>query len=98
MFLAGLETDLKELKASGKGASMIALGGVVVPLALGTFIPLFFFTQYLPKGTDSQMFMYALYIGTILTATSVSISVSVLRDIKQMGSRQGISILGGSYH
>lgn len=96
MFLAGLETDLKELKASGKGASMIALGGVIVPLALGTFIPLFFFTQYLPKGTDSQLFMYALYIGTILTATSVSISVSVLRDIKQMGSRQGISILGGA--
>lgn len=96
MFLAGLETDLKELKASGKGASMIALGGVVVPLALGTLVPLLFFTKYLPQSNNGQPFMYALYIGTILTATSVSISVSVLRDMKQMGSRQGISILGGA--
>jgi Kef-type K+ transport system membrane component KefB len=96
MFLAGLETDLKELKASGKGASMIAFGGVTLPLALGTIIPLLFFKNYLPDGDSHHQLMFALYIGTILTATSVSISVSVLRDLKQMGSRQGISILGGA--
>lgn len=96
MFLAGLETDLKELKRSGKGASLIALGGMVVPLCLGAIIPYFFFKGYLPEGTDSQKFMAAIYIGTILTATSVSISVSVLRDMGQLGGRQGISILGGA--
>jgi Kef-type K+ transport system membrane component KefB len=96
MFLAGLETDLKELKASGKGASIIAIGGVVFPLALGTIIPLFFFDRFLPAGDAHHKFMFALYIGTILTATSVSISVSVLRDMKQLGSKQGISILGGA--
>lgn len=96
MFLAGLETDLNELKRSGKGASMIAMGGMLLPLGLGAIIPFLFFKQYLPQGTNSQQFMYALYIGTILTATSVSISVSVLRDMNQLSSRQGISILGGA--
>lgn len=96
MFLAGLETDLKELKASGRGASMIALGGVVLPLALGTAVPLLLFSQYIPGITQHDKFMGALFIGTILTATSVSISVSVLREMKQLASRQGISILGGA--
>lgn len=96
MFLAGLETDLKELKSAGKGATSIAAGGVLVPLILGTFIPLLFFDKYLPTGDAHSKLMSAIYIGTILTATSVSISVSVLRDIGQLGSRQGISILGGA--
>lgn len=96
MFLAGLETDLKELKASGKGASMIATGGVLLPLALGMLVPFFFFRHYLPGETTHDQIMHALFIGTILTATSVSISVSVLREMKQLASRQGISILGGA--
>lgn len=96
MFLAGLETDLKELKSSGKGASIIALGGVVLPLGLGTLIPLLFFKNFLPAGDAHHQLMFALYIGTILTATSVSISVSVLRDMNQLGSKQGISILGAA--
>lgn len=96
MFLAGLETDLKELKSSGKGASLIAVGGVVLPLTLGTLVPLIFFTKYLPGQETHEQFMNALFVGTILTATSVSISVSVLREMKQLASKQGISILGGA--
>ncbi|GMQ63922.1 cation:proton antiporter [Vallitalea maricola] len=96
MFLAGLETDLKELKASGKGASIIAMGGVLLPLGLGTLVPLLFFKSFLPDGDAHHQLMFALYIGTILTATSVSISVSVLRDMKQLASKQGISILGAA--
>ena len=96
MFLAGLETDLQELRKSGKSSSIIALGGVVVPFVLGTVIPYLFFKHHLPQGTPHQQFLYATYIGTILTATSVSISVSVLRDMNLLGSKQGISILGAA--
>ncbi|NLK21930.1 MAG: cation:proton antiporter [Epulopiscium sp.] len=96
MFLAGLETDINELKSSGKANSLIALGGVMVPLILGTVVPYFLFNQYIPGGIKQHQFLFAFYIGTILTATSVSISVSVLRDINQLGSRQGISILGAA--
>jgi Kef-type K+ transport system membrane component KefB len=96
MFLAGLETDLKELRSVGKGASMIALGGVVVPLVVGAVVPLFFYSEYLPAGNAQHKMLFAIYIGAILTATSVSISVSVLRDMQQLASRQGISILGAA--
>lgn len=96
MFLAGLETDLKELKSSGKGASMIAFGGILLPFVLGALIPYLFFKQYIPGENDHFKLLGAIYIGTILTATSVSISVSVLRDMNQLASKQGISILGGA--
>lgn len=96
MFLAGLETDLKELKSSGRGASMIAIGGVLLPFILGAGIPYLFFKAYIPGTTSQFQLLGAIYIGTILTATSVSISVSVLRDMKQLTSKQGISILGGA--
>ena len=95
MFLAGLETDLKELKSSGKGAIIVAAGGIIFPLIIGTIVSIVFFSQYLPSG-DSKPIMYALYIGTILTATSVSISVSVLRDMNQLNGKQGVSILGAA--
>lgn len=94
MFLAGLETDIKEFKASGKGALIIALAGLISTLVLGTILPLIFFEQYLPTG--NQKLLFAMYIGTILTATSVSISVSVLKDIEQLRSKQGISIIEGA--
>ncbi len=96
MFLAGLETDVKELKSSGKGASMIAVGGLVLPFALGALVPYLFFQQYIPGAPGHDKILGAIYIGTILTATSVSISVSVLRDMKQLASKQGVSILGGA--
>ncbi|WP_058486233.1 cation:proton antiporter [Defluviitalea phaphyphila] len=96
MFLAGLEADINELKTSGKRASIIAIGGVILPLILGTVVPYFMFPQYLPSGSTNQKLLFALYIGTILTATSVSISVSVLRDMNQISSKQGVSILGAA--
>ncbi|HHW66285.1 MAG: hypothetical protein PWP07_1335 [Epulopiscium sp.] len=96
MFLAGLETDINELKSSGKGASLIAVGGVIFPLFFGTIIPYVFFKEYLPGGDGHQQLLFALYIGTILTATSVSISVSVLRDMKKLNSKEGVSILGAA--
>lgn len=95
MFLAGLETDIDELKSSGRSASLVALGGVVFPLFLGTLIPYYLFREYIPAVGDNQ-FLPAIYIGTVLTATSVSISVSVLRDMNQLRSKQGISILGAA--
>ncbi|WP_132282844.1 cation:proton antiporter [Natranaerovirga hydrolytica] len=93
MFMAGLETDLKELKRSGKQVSTIAMGGVILPMLLGTLIPFYFFNQYIPNNGS---IVNALYIGAILTATSVSISVSVLRDMKQLSGKQGVTILGSA--
>ncbi len=86
MFIAGLETDVKELQESSKSSSLIAIGGVLVPLAFvtgGTYL--------LTKDLTSSLFM-----GVISTATSVSISVQTLRELGQLRTRQGIGILGAA--
>jgi len=86
MFVAGLETDVNELKASGKSSSLIALGGVLTPFV---FVAggIYLFTNN---------FLASLFMGVIATATSVSISVQTLREIGQMRSKQGIGILGAA--
>ena len=86
MFIAGLETDVKELKESSKSSSMIALGGVLFPLLLVGGV-----TYLITKDTTMSLFM-----GIISTATSVSISVQTLREIGQLRTKQGISILGAA--
>src|SRR5574344_625892 len=75
MFSAGLGTNLKSLVNSGFKATLIALVGVFVPLILGTIMSLCFW------GFDAfgtKEFYKAMFIGTILTATSVSITVATL--------------------
>lgn len=87
MFIAGLETDVHELVDSGKSSSMIALGGVLVP---GILV---FSGMYLFTGGDLGI---ALFMAVVSTATSVSISVQTLREMNQLRTRQGISILGAA--
>ncbi len=86
MFIAGLETDVKELQESSKSSSLIAIGGVIVPIVLVTGG-----TYFLTKDLTSSMFM-----GVISTATSVSISVQTLRELGQLRTKQGIGILGAA--
>jgi Kef-type K+ transport system membrane component KefB len=87
MFIAGLETDVNELRNSGKSFTIIATGGVIVPFVFGYFV-----CRLL--GYDS--FTEAGFVGLVLTATSVSISVQTLRELKQLRSKQGISIMGAA--
>lgn len=86
MFLAGLETNLGELKKAGKTAFMIALMGVVVPLILGTAAAYLFFTDFWEN----------LFVGVILTATSVSISVETLTELGKLNTKSGVNILGAA--
>lgn len=86
MFIAGLETDLKQLIESGKSSSLIAMGGVMLPLLLGFGVAVLF-------GMSAQE---GVFVGTILCATSVSISVETLREINKLKTRQGIAILSAA--
>ena len=89
MFNAGLETDLGELKKAGKSAFIIALIGVLVPLA-GGFVLASLFNQ----GSDA--FLQNVFIGVILTATSVSITVETLKESGKLSTRSGNAILGAA--
>ena len=95
MFSAGLETDLKELIRTGPLALAVACVGVAVPL-LGGFV-LFSLLMYggFPS-VGSPEFFRALFIGSIMTATSVTISVQTLRELGHLKGKIGTLILSAA--
>lgn len=97
MFCAGLETDIDELKRSGKASFIIALLGVLVPLAGGFLVSHFFNRPGVidPMG-DTSLFLQNLFIGVILTATSVSITVETLKEMGKLNTKAGNAILGAA--
>lgn len=92
MFMAGLDTDLEELKKTGLASFVIALIGVVVPLIAGTGLYLVFF----PDVGEPLHMLKALFIGVVLTATSVSITVETLREMGRLKGKVGTAILGAA--
>ncbi len=86
MFIAGLETDLKQLIESGKSSSAIAAGGVLLPLVMGAGVSLLF----------GMTPIEGVFVGVILCATSVSISVETLREIDKLKTKPGIAILSAA--
>lgn len=93
MFSAGLETDMKDLVKTGPVAFAIACAGVAVPLVGGTLLYMAFY-GVAPWGSDE--FYKAVFIGTILTATSVSITVQTLREMGYLKGRIGTTILSAA--
>lgn len=93
MFSAGLETDLKELMKTGPKAFLIACAGVFVPLVGGTLLYMGFYGAS-PWG--SEEFYKAVFIGTIMTATSVSITVQALREMGYLKGTVGTTILSAA--
>ena len=87
MFVAGLETDLAELRRVGHVAFWSAAGGVVLPMAGGIAIA---------SAFGLPVFWEGLFVGTILTATSVSISAQTLMELGVLKSREGSTILGAA--
>ncbi|MBI5998524.1 cation:proton antiporter [Clostridium perfringens] len=91
MFTAGLETDINQLKKTGKASFIIAVLGVIIPLVGGFFIASIF-----NKGNDVNAILQNVFIGIILTATSVSITVETLKEMGKLKTRAGNAILGAA--
>ena len=87
MFVAGLETNFDEMRRVGKVAFWAAFGGVVLPMAGGVAVAVAF---------GLPLWWEAIFIGTILTATSVSISAQTLMELGALRSREGSTILGAA--
>ena len=76
MFCAGLETDINELKKCGKASFIIAVLGVIAPLIGGGAFTYWFLEEgWIEASPDSSLFIQAVFVGVVLTATSVSITV-----------------------
>ena len=93
MFSAGLETNLKELIKTGPVAVCIACAGVLVPLAGGWALYSCFY-GFAPIG--SEEFFKAIFVGTIMTATSVSITVQTLRELGCLKGKIGTLIVSSA--
>lgn len=93
MFSAGLDTNLKELVKTGPVAFAIACAGVFVPLVGGALLYMGFY-GVAPWGSDE--FYKAVFIGVILTATSVSITVQSLKEMGKLKGKIGTTILSAA--
>ena len=86
LFLAGLETDVEEFKHVGVPAFIIASLGVLVPFLLG----------YLGAMAWGFSSIQAMFLGGVLTATSVGLTTSILMEMKKLRTRVGTTILAAA--
>jgi Kef-type K+ transport system membrane component KefB len=87
MFIAGMETDLVQMRRVGRVAFWSAFGGVILPFAGGAAVSVMFGLPLLWEG---------IFVGAILTATSVSISAQTLMELGALRSKEGTTILGAA--
>lgn len=86
MFIAGIESDLDLLKKYFKPAMSVAAIGVLFPMVI-----FYIYGQMMGQGFERSIFW-----GVIFAATSVSISVEVLREFKKLNTKEGATILGAA--
>ena len=91
MFTAGLGTNLQDLKQTGKAGFLVAVCGVLTPLVMGAGLAYFF-----NQTGDPMARMQDIFIGVVLTATSVSITVETLKEMGKLTTSVGNTILAAA--
>ncbi|MDU9693945.1 cation:proton antiporter [Priestia sp. SB1] len=86
MFIAGLETDVNEFKRTGKASALVGFAGIIVPLLCG----------FLAGLALNLSTIQSWFLGLMLSATSVSISVQALKEMNKLKTREGATILGAA--
>ena len=93
LFTAGLESNLSEFKKSGKTSFIVATMGVIIPLIGGTILA---YCINDGKVGNVNIFVQNIFIGSVLTATSVSITVETLRELGKVSTSVGNIIVGAA--
>lgn len=93
MFTAGLESNINELKESGRASLIIATLGVIIPLLGGFAVAEMFKDEEIAIVSTT---VQSIFIGIVLTATSVSITVETLKELGKLSTRAGNAILGAA--
>lgn len=94
MFLAGLDTDLEEVKKTGMASVIIAIIEIVVSLAGGAIVYYVFYRNN--ANVDSLFMLKSVFMGVIITSTSVTIAVEALREMGKLKGKMGTTILGAA--
>lgn len=93
MFMAGLDTDINEIKKNSVSMLCIALAGVILPLIGGAACYYFYFDV---DASNFNEVLQCIFMGVILTATAVSITVEALREMGKLNGPVGSAILGAA--
>lgn len=93
MFTAGLESNIDELKESGRASLIIATLGVIIPIFGGFAVAEMFKNEEIATVSTT---VQSIFIGIVLTATSVSITVETLKELGKLSTRAGNAILGAA--
>ena len=93
MFMAGMDTDINEIKSNAKACIITACIGVIVPLIGGTLAYALYFHADMSDYTEM---LKSIFVGVLLTATSVSITVEALREMGKLEGKVGNAILGAA--
>lgn len=93
LFAAGMGTDITELRRTGKAGFMVALCGVLVPLGMGFLLA---WASWKLELVEETSLLSCVFVGTILTATSVSITVETLKELGRLSTSVGNTILAAA--
>jgi len=85
LFVAGVETNVRDFVRQGKTGTLVAVGGVILPFVFGYLITMLFY----PDGPSTAW----LFMGAVLVATSIGITVRILMDMGRLNTRAGTIIL-----
>ncbi len=96
MFTAGLEVEISDLKKCGKSSFIIATLGVIVPLVGGFLLTSFFNNEGSIFDLTKNQLLQNVFLGVILTATSVSITVEVLKELGKLTTKVGNTIIAAA--
>lgn len=94
MFSAGLETDIQQIKAVGVPAVIITMAGVITPMALGFVVACLFHGGFASMTHETAL--TCLFYGTILTATSVSVTVATLKELGKLTGKVGSTVISAA--
>lgn len=86
MFAAGLEIELSDLRRTGRPAIFGGTLGVISPMLFGSGLGILF----------NLPIREAIFLGLVLSATSVSISAQTLLELKRLRTREGVALLGAA--
>ncbi len=88
MFVAGIEVDLKQIRRQGRQSASISLLSLIFPFTFG-FLCIWFFHDYIFTVSATDKLVTALFFGTALSITALSVIVKVLMDLNIMRTKVG---------
>ncbi len=92
MFIAGFEVDLKQIRKQGRQAASISLMGIIFPFAFG-FLTVWFFYDRIFSSSTTNIVIPAMFFGTALSITALSVIAKILMDLNILKSRIGNLVL-----